>query len=899
MCGIAGFYGFRNDNLIKKISKELQHRGPDGEGYAIDDTVTLLNRRLAIIDRKGGDQPIYNEEKTDVIDYNGEIYNYRELRAALEKAGHQFTTHSDTEVIVHGYEEWGEASFDRYNGMFALALYDKKKEKLILARDHFGIKPLYYSFTKTHVIASNAKQSQQEIADNTIIFSSEIKPIIQSGLILKEPNDRIIYRYLMYRVHDDQEETFFKGVYKLMPGQMMILDKKGFEKKYFSDFREELLRLTSEVEERSGKTSEVNAGKEFKDKLIEAIKLRLISEVPVGTCLSGGLDSSTVASIVNKLLKEKVAEASSVGKHQNTFSAVFPQSSNDEERYVDTLLKQLKNVRSHKVYPKPEEFFQELEDFIRTQEEPTISTGPYAQYKVMQEAHKYVTVLLDGQGADEMMAGYLPYYFVYLNQIKKRGKYFLLLKEIVGAKDVLLKYAFRRLLTDLGIRKDVPARQLLQDEFVKQYANENFTITNDNLKQRLIEDIFHNSLPSLLRYEDKNSMRFSIEGRVPFLDFNLLHFLFQLPDEAIIKDGWNKAILRQSTTDLIPELIRRRRNKIGFTTPEYEWFLRMKNRIYSLFLTESFTNRKYFKQSEVLKAFEEFIKGKNDDTMMFWRMLNLEFWFQIFFDQASAKVTAGKAKRRSIFSPNPQKELKINIDGKVYVRFPVHTDVIQKGDVVSRKVIKYTNGFLNQLLIKSNFRRLHSKEWFVVLSEKIVAIAQGRSYFIWDINPGFWAKTLASFVTKTPYGIGLGSPWTMQLAINEVGTVRILFAATVASIAKLFGAKGLFYTIAGGNIRAIDGPTEYSLYPSNVSAKLPPKNPKKVAKILHEELAKSLSKTKLRNFKGVVIIDANDLGRNVLGNSTGYKNELIENIFRDNPMGQANEQTPIVIVFSG
>ena len=266
----------------------------------------------------------------------------------------------------------------------------------------------------------------------------------------------------------------------------------------------------------------------FKEKLIQATKLRLISDVPVGTCLSGGIDSSTIVSIVNKLLAEQVKEAESVGKIQNTFSAVFPVGSNNEEKYIDDLKSQIVNIKSHKIYPKPEEFFQEIEDFIQTQEEPTISTGPYAQYKVMQAARKHVTVLLDGQGADEMLAGYLPYYFVYLRQLWKEKRYFIFLKEFIKSFDELLSISLYRYNDILGIKKSVDPADILSENFRQKFSSEKFTIENSNLKKRLREDIFSNSLQALLRYEDKNAMRFSLEGRVPFLDVNLLIFLFSL-----------------------------------------------------------------------------------------------------------------------------------------------------------------------------------------------------------------------------------------------------------------------------------------------------------------------------------------------------------------------------------
>lgn len=860
MCGIAGFYGFKNHDLIKKISLELKHRGPDGEGYFFNDKITLLNRRLAIIDIKEGAQPIYNEDKSVVTVYNGEIYNYQELKKTLEKKGHKFKTNCDTEVIVHAYEEWREKCFDKFNGMFAIALWDEEQKKLILARDHFGIKPLYFSQNK-----------------DKLIFCSEIKSILNSDFINKEPNDKVIYRYLKYRIHDDSPETFFKGIYKLMPGEMMIIRNSQPAIKKFSNLESSLSA--------TGKASSNLAGSKEADivrqRLIDAVKMRLIAEVSVGTCLSGGLDSSTVVAVVNQLLNEKVKEAVSVGNKQNSFSAVFPNSSNNEEKYIDILLKDLKNINEHKIYPKPEEFFEDLQDFVKTQEEPTISTGPYAQYKVMQEAHKYVKVLLDGQGADEMMAGYLPYYFVYLKQLVKEKRYLKFLKELFLSLDVITKYIMIRIIEKIGIKRKINENLLLNSQFVKQYKDEKFIVTHDNLKRRLVEDIFYNSLPSLLRYEDKNAMRFSIEGRVPFLDFNLLKYIFSLADEAIIKNGWNKNILRSATKDLLPNKIRLRRNKIGFTTPEYEWFLKMKNRIYSVFMSESFGKRKYFNQKEVVNLFQQFIEGKTDDTLVFWRLLNMEIWLREFFP---TKYTNEN---------NVKKKIEIKVNGQTFQRHPIKTEKIKNGDDIEKIIEKYTFQCIKTL-------ELQNRKWFVALSEKIVAISQGRSYFIWDIKTGSLAKILSKFVKKTPYGIGLGSPWTMQLAINEIGLPRILLASLLSTITKPFGLSGIFYHIAGPEAAAIDGPTEYSVYPSNVSAKLGPKEPQKVAEKLKLQITnyKQITnhKSQISGFDGVVIIDANDLGQKVLGNSTNLSNKLIEQIFRDNPMGQSKEQTPITIV---
>lgn len=873
MCGIAGFTGLRDDQLIQAMSQRMKHRGPDGDGIYASETVTLLNRRLAIIDRAGGDQPIYNEDQSIVVVYNGEIYNYRELRAELEKAGHTFATASDTEILVHGYEEWGDKAFDRYNGMFACAIYDTNRDRLLIARDHFGIKPLYFAQV-----------------DSQLYFASEIKALLSAQAIRPQPNDRIIYRYLMYRIHDEADQTFFAGINRLLPGQMLIQEAGKVTISSYTTLQEDLKNAAKKP------IDDPKAVQNFHDLLTESIRARLVSEVPVGTCLSGGLDSSTVVAVANTLLQEKAKDSESLGSSQKAFSAVFPGSINDEERYIDDLLKDRQNLTSIKVEPKPEDLFADLEDFIRTQEEPTISTGPYAQYQVMRRAHEDVTVLLDGQGADEMMAGYLPYYLVYLRQLARSGQYGNMISEIWHGKDILAKLVLQKLVMKLGFYRSIPVKSVLNPAFTKLFSEERFTTTSDNLRLRLIEDIFANSLQSLLRYEDKNAMRFSIEGRVPFLDLPLMKYLFSLPDQAIIKHGWNKAILRDAFRSMLPATIAGRRNKIGFTTPENEWFLRMKNRIYGIFLSESFANRPYVDQPAVLKAFEAFISGKTTDSMLFWRLLNIEIWLREFFDEPEAETKP--AAEKGLFDPNQEKKIAISHGDLTWHRYPIKTPVFAKDDPYASKIATIIAEYRTKVAEDSTLQKEVSKPWVAIISEKIVAIAQGRSYFIWDIHPTVWAKVLSHFVKKTPYGIGLGSPWTMQLAINEVGLGRILFAAIASIVTKPLGISGTFYRIAGRTVASIDGPTEYSLYPSNVSAKLGPSQPHKAAESIAQTIRSTLSEAEQSRFHGAVIIDANDLGRDILGNASSYADETIAQIMRDNPMGQGSEQTPVVVAIA-
>lgn len=878
MCGIAGYFGLpENKPLLKTMNDAQAHRGPDGEGFYTNGSVGLAHLRLAIIDRAHGEQPLFNKDKSLSLVYNGEIYNYLELREELEQAGYEFATNSDTEVVLHAYAAWGAEAFDRLNGMFALAIYDKATDELVLARDHFGIKPLYFA----NIATDNKPQ---------VLFASEIKALLATGKVAKKPNDRTIYRYLRFRIHEDSDQTFFDGINKLMPGEMMVLKKSSMEIRRYTKLDEELVALATKNEPYNEKTPE-----EYREQLLHAIKIRLQSEVPVGTSFSGGLDSSTVVAAINELMRQDKQATKSVGARQNTFSAVFPNSANDEERYVDALLEQCKgDVTAHKIKPNADEFVKDLEDFIRTQEEPLISTGPYAQYKVMEEATKHVTVLLDGQGADETMAGYIPYYFVYLRQLKARGQWGKLFVEVVSSLDIFLRFAKVNLMGRILRKEPVPAASLLAKDFKHTHKDERFEVVQDNLKLRLIDDVFYHSLPSLLRYEDKNTMRFSLEGRVPFLDKEVIKFLFSQSDEAIIKGGWNKRILRDATRGLLPDMINRRRNKIGFTTPEHEWFMRLKNRFYYIFLSESFANRPYFNQQAVLEAFEGFIKGKNDtNSMLFWRLLNVELWMREYFDE---KTAAAPQHEKTDVEPNQDKQLDITVAGQEYRRYPLKTELVKNGDNLTDFVTARLKNFFRHLTQEKNHADYADKEWHLLISEKIVAITQGRSYFVWDIQPSWWARFLSKRVTRTPYGIGLGSPWTMQLAIQEVGLPRILYAAVGGAIGKAFGKRGVFYNLVGSDIRAIDGPTEYSVYPSNVSAKLAPKDPDLVAQQLSAAIRAALPRKVAANFQGTVVIDSNDIGRNVLGKDVAASDKLFEDIFGDNPLGQGSEQTPLAVV---
>lgn len=891
MCGIAGYYGYGADEaLLLEMNKCIEHRGPDGSGIYTQDNVGLAHRRLSIIDVAHGQEPMYSADGETVLVYNGEVYNYLELRSELEALGRTFSTKSDTEVVLQSYEEWGDAAFDRFNGMFGFAIHDRKNKRLVLARDHFGIKPLYY--------ATAGSEDQP-----TLLFGSEIKPLLAAQKLEKGVNERILFRYLQFRIHDEEAETFFSGIHKLMPGEKLVLSTENTESgpagtitvSPYTRLQEELVELSKVATPYSPAVIE-----EYRKRFTEGVRLRLQSEVPVGTALSGGLDSSAVVATINKLMNEKAAATDSLGAKQQTFSAVFPNSLNDEEKYADAVLARCEgNVISHKIRPTAAEFVEDLEDFVKTMEEPIISSGPYAQYQVMREASKHVTVLLDGQGADEMMAGYIPYYFAYLGQLKKNGQNAKLAKELASSADILFRLARFRIQGALTFKKAAGISPLLNKKFTAAHKGESFSNIPDNLKLRLIDDLFYKSLPAVLRYEDKNTMRFSLEGRVPFLDKEVVKYLFSLDDESIIKGGWNKRILRDATRSILPEMISNRRNKIGFTTPEAEWFGLMKEKIYEIFLSSSFGSRPYWNQDAVIYAFEEYLSGKSaGSTMVFWRLINTELWLREFFDEPEVKAGI---EGKSDYIPNADKELDITVPGDAgtFRRYPIRTEVFYKETEFDPTVMSYVKRFFDGLPAAGAEHGAATSDtpWFLFLSEKIVAMTQGRSIPVWDIKVSGAARFFSKFVTRNPGGIGLASPWSMQLAIDEVGLPRIMYASARSVIGKLQGKSGVFYEVVGHNINAIDGAAGYQVGTSTHSVKYAPVDPDGVARRLTKLVKDTVPAEYAANFGGVAIMDANDLGVVALGHDTKLSQQTLEDIFRDNPQGQTTETTPMSIVF--
>lgn len=885
MCGIAGFLGEPDHDLLAAMCERIEHRGPDGEGYLERPHASLGHRRLAVIDIEHGQEPMSNADGDVHLVYNGEVYNFRELRKELEGFGRRFKTACDAEVVLAAYEQWGNECFPRFNGMWGLALLDEREAapKLVLSRDHLGIKPLYVAE-----------------AGGRYLFASEIKALLAVPEMAAVVDTRRLAEYLARGLHDHDDQTFFEGIRQVRPATAVTVTVgDSTDASVHTYWRP---RLT-----RGGQADPVV----FREAFTKAVERRLVADVTVGTCLSGGLDSSSIVCVMSDLLAEGAPDAASMGERLRTFSAVFDGDPIDEQEYIEPVLA-TSHADSELVRPKSKDLFTDLPLLIWHQDEPMVSSGPYAQYRVMQLAKGKAKVLLDGQGGDELLAGYVPYHYVYLRELAKaRGAATIrvLSKETLLASDLLVPVARRRV-ADRWRAVDPVAYcpELLGDSGLAAAIREVDDRSQDDLKQRLLQDLTQYSLPSLLRYEDRNSMAHSIESRPPFLDQELVELVLSLPADAIVRDGWSRWILREAMKGILPEKIRLRRKKIGFTTPEMRWLRAERATVQGILRSPAFCSRPYWDAPVVARGFEAACDGALEESPLFWRILNVEAWLRVFHGGAPMAPTgrrpdaghsleaAGDAEcvrmlggaaasfatvavnnRRHVFCCGPDARA-------VYGRAPVPTPRIEAGDDLDDVIVS--------AVLSLEGGRLGLKAGDVVaVSEKAVAVSQGRSFPVSSIRPTVLARFLCHFVSKGPAGIGLGIPATMQLALDEAGTGRILLATAAAGLTRLAGRHGTFYRVAGARVSAIDGPTSGTLPPYDTHAKLPPSDPDGVAERLAGRLGAAAGGP-----VHVAIVDANDRGVVVLGGSSALDRPLVAWLFADNFLGQGAEQTPAALM---
>jgi len=601
MCGIVGYYGSLSKDQLQKMNDIQAHRGPDGEGLYCEGNVGLAHRRLTIIDvSAAASQPMYSKDGRYVLVFNGEIYNYQELRAELEQLGHVFVSTSDTEVILIGYEVWGKEVVNRLLGMFAFAIYDTKSKELFIARDRLGIKPVYY------------------IDEPTFAFASEIKALMSIEGVSHKIHAETLAKFLKFRVHDSDEQTFFAGVKRLLPGHYMVY-KNG--KKQITRYWK-----LSWNESFSSTKSDDEYAQEFADLFRKVIKRHLISDVPLGFNLSGGLDSSGVVGVASKLIREGQSDVHTKG-NMYTFSALFPNQSIDESHYINEVEKWAQSTPVYS-YPKPDEFWNEIRDWVRTQEEPTISSAPYAYYAVYRSAAQNVRVSLSGNGGDEILAGYLPYFRTYVQSALDSHHYGVAVSEIIRGIPLFNRQYLNQI--DIIVRGRYRTMTPFLGKGLSKFKDVEFGYSR-NLNERLSQDVTKYSTPNLLRYEDKNSMAFGLESRVPFLDSELVEYVFSLPIDQKIKKGWTRYVYRNAMKGMMPELNRLRRSKIGFTNPEVAWLRHNAAHIREIFASDKLASTGLFQQDELLGSFDRWLDGKERiDVLVYWRILVTELWIETF-----------------------------------------------------------------------------------------------------------------------------------------------------------------------------------------------------------------------------------------------------------------------------
>ena len=604
MCGINGFT-WPDESLIARMNEASRYRGPDDRGAYVDDRVSLGTVRLAIIDLSAdGHQPMTNEEGTLWISYNGEIYNFKEIREDLSERGHRFKSHTDTEVVLHAYESYGLACLNRFNGMWGLALYDKRRSELILCRDRFGVKPLYYC-----------------ISERGLIFSSMIGAILEHP-VARRPYDRAVMEFLAYNLEQHADYTFFEGINSLLPGHLLIYNLET------GDHRVEKWYTLQQQAPPDAAT--------LRKQFVDSVKSHTVSDVPIGVCLSGGIDSTAITGALNDFLPTTF----------HTYSLVAPGSSVDESRYISEVVRQTR-TEPYFTTIDAEVFLNDVHDFVIAMEEPVTSLSAYAQYIVFKMAHgQKAKVLLDGQGGDELLAGYVYYYGYYFYELYSGFKWVTLLKEM-AATYKKFGNAFPHVLFGFLLLPE-EMRYLLWKKKIVPWINVDFLEqlcgrkgdprwNRLDVKTNLTHTFFSTSIPHNLIWEDKSSMRWSIESRVPFMDVNFVETAMAIETEQLLGNGETKRLFKEAVADLLPDMIRNRTDKIGFETPEDAFFRNDKVVAFAkdILYSESFKKRPYWNWPIIDRLFRDHLAGKVDAGRTIWKWINVELWLRAFVEDDS------------------------------------------------------------------------------------------------------------------------------------------------------------------------------------------------------------------------------------------------------------------------
>lgn len=607
MCGIAGFFqpNFLPDEgqaVLEKMLVRIAHRGPDARGTHLQNGFFLGHNRLSIIDLQAASNQPFHRGGNCLV-FNGEIYNYLEIKAELQAKGHQFVTESDTEVILAAYESYGFACVDHFVGMWAFALLDFSKNLLFCSRDRFGIKPFYFHHTAKH-----------------FVFASEVKSVLAHPEVPKEPNGRMISKFLQHGWVDNGRDTFFENIFALAPAHNLVLEGGAIKMWQYWALP---TQLQPEVDA-------ALAAQGFSDRLRDSVKIHSRSDVQLGSCLSGGLDSSAICAIQ--------AHDNPKQKFQAFHIYYTGELGVDERPFAQQVANKFPNqIALHTLTPAPTDLSAHFHDFMYHMEVPVPSSSPYSQYFVMQLAHnKGVTVVLDGQGADEFLAGYKHGIYRFLRDtlqqdgwraaqkafkdlcavkgIKGMGKIDLALKTALGflcSENQLYQLEYKYFLPKLGLQDGAE------------------TIAPSPYKERLLQflqhSLFQTGLNNLLYYEDRNSMRWSLESRVPFLDHRLVAYVFEKTPHLILKEGWSKYVLRKGLQWILPAAITWRRDKKGFVTPgEVLW---MNGALKSHLMDVPWTfPAGTVDEKRALALKKGYEKGNMKHAQMVWRLAVLAYW---------------------------------------------------------------------------------------------------------------------------------------------------------------------------------------------------------------------------------------------------------------------------------
>lgn len=629
MCGFSAIYskvGLEFKNLIR-MNDAISHRGPDGEGYFLYDiknkvsrilkssieidnesmalgekfSVLIGHRRLAIVDlSESGFQPMVSDDKRYVIAFNGEIYNHYELKHELLMLGHTFNSSCDTEVLLKAYIEWGELCLDKFNGMFAFQILDIELRSVFGARDRFGVKPLYYWKN-----------------DNSIALASEIKQFTTLPYWESKINTARVYDFLQYGQTDHTSQTLFAGVHQVPPGHKFKIDLDDVNNLVISKW---YVRPQGRVKDKL-KEATTKFHKLFKD----SVRLRLQADVPLGTGLSGGMDSSSIACEINAVLKGQGKDGL-----QKTFSAYTEVKKYDERNYINDVLETI-TAEPHFVELVCPGNRTMLEEVVWHQDEPFGTTSIFAEWSVFKLAKSNnVKVTLDGHGADETLAGYHRFFFVYLIELLKSGRIFSFFKEVKALKKLHNYNGLRVLKTLLFLLKSAI--------FTNEKSNDWWKVSKDSIEVSKMHfsildesnyELFNTSVPMQLHWCDRDSMAHSVESRAPFLDFRLVEYILSCPSEFKIKEGKTKFLLRESLKGLLPKTVYERISKIGFATPEENWMSDNQELFLELLESAKLNLSSVVNFSAFEKA-ENIIRGKAKYEGFAWRIICLSIWVHVF-----------------------------------------------------------------------------------------------------------------------------------------------------------------------------------------------------------------------------------------------------------------------------